>query len=201
MIPPDMLFEHDDTSSTHRHKRGHKQPQTQNKNLRGLILVVQPTDYNDEYAPPGPAVNVWTALQALVASAAVEGLPVVCLTPQSRHPPTPWVLRDFLPPVLSWKLSAIPSSIQQRRRQQQQSAVVVWRRTTAQQKSANDDEAATAAASRWHVFSMNWSSQSNIPMEGGSSHRRHPSTYYLASCREAPTAQRLRHLVREYEIS
>jgi hypothetical protein len=187
-----MLLQHNDdndiSKSTQQQKKKKKGlPPTI---LRGLILVVQPTDYNDEYAPPGPAVNVWTALQQLVAAAAVEGFSVVCLSPQSRHPPTPWVLRDFVPPVLSWTLraTATPSTSSSRqRRQQQPAAVVVWHCATTKPDTDND------TASRWHVYSMN----SSIPMDCGSS----CPTCYLASCREAPTPQRLRHLVREYEIS
>jgi hypothetical protein len=49
---------------------------------RGILIVVQPTDYNDEYRPPGPAVGAVCAFQRLAARALVEELPVVCLSPR-----------------------------------------------------------------------------------------------------------------------
>lgn len=96
---------------------------------KGLLLVVQPTDYNAEYRPPGPSVGTVEAFQRLVASAAIAKVPTVVLSPrflaneipysgsweQSGYQqsaiygglepprgPTPWVMRDFSPPVFSW---------------------------------------------------------------------------------------------------
>jgi hypothetical protein len=102
---------------------------------KGIILVVQPTDYNNEFRPPGPAIGVIGALQQLVARAAVRGLPAVIISPrflaQDHHnrgwdqsgyqrsatyggeePPTrtPWVMRDFTPPVFAWIGCALPLS-------------------------------------------------------------------------------------------
>jgi hypothetical protein len=101
----------------------------------GLILVVQPTDYNDEYRPPGPSIGVVESLQRLVATAAVEQLPVVLVSPrflkaqssfssgwdQSGYHqrsslyggleppkgPTPWILRDFTPPAFCYVANAL----------------------------------------------------------------------------------------------
>jgi hypothetical protein len=101
---------------------------------KGIILVVQPTDYNNEFRPPGPAIGAIGALQQLVARAAVQGLPAVIISPRfladSYHTrgwdqsgyqrsaiyggeeppkgPTPWVLRDFTPPVFAWIGCALP---------------------------------------------------------------------------------------------
>ena len=102
---------------------------------RGLLLVVQPTDYNDEYQPPGPAVCSISAFQKLAAHASVAEIPIVCLSPRFlAHPssasyyawdqsgyqqasayggvepplgPTPWILRDFSPPVFCWIANAM----------------------------------------------------------------------------------------------
>jgi hypothetical protein len=102
----------------------------------GLILVVQPTDYNDEFRPPGPSVGVVESLQRLVAAAAIEHLPVVLISPrflkaqssiasgwdQSGYHqqsslyagleppkgPTPWILRDFTPPAFCYVANALP---------------------------------------------------------------------------------------------
>lgn len=101
---------------------------------RGVIVVVQPTDYNSEYRPPGPAVGVLEAFQRLIAQAAVDEIPVVVISPRlvdleapltngwdqsgyqqasmyggSEPPrgPTPWIMRDFFPPVLSWISCAV----------------------------------------------------------------------------------------------
>jgi hypothetical protein len=103
---------------------------------KGLILIVQPTDYNAEYRPPGPSVGTVEALQKLCASAAIEQVPTVVLSPrflaneipysggswdqsgfqqsaiyggiEPPRGPTPWVMRDFSPPVFSWVGCALP---------------------------------------------------------------------------------------------
>jgi hypothetical protein len=103
---------------------------------KGLVLIVQPTDYNAEYRPPGPSVGTVEALQKLVASAAIEHVPTVVLSPrflaneipysggswdqsgfqqsaiyggiEPPRGPTPWVMRDFSPPVFSWVGCALP---------------------------------------------------------------------------------------------
>jgi hypothetical protein len=93
---------------------------------RGIILIVQPTDFNNEVEPPSPAVNALTQLQILLARASVVQIPAVVISPrlteqwlsgieQSGYQksstyggieppkgPTPWILRDFIPPVFSW---------------------------------------------------------------------------------------------------
>jgi hypothetical protein len=103
---------------------------------KGLLLVVQPTDYNAEYRPPGPSVGTVEALQKLVTSAAIEHVATVVLSPrflaneipysggswdqsgfqqsatyggiEPPRGPTPWLMRDFSPPVFSWVGSALP---------------------------------------------------------------------------------------------
>ena len=96
---------------------------------RGIILVVQPTDYNNEFRPPGPSIGAVGNLQQLIARASYDELPVVVISPrflahkyhanggwdQSGYQrssayggaeppkgPTPWLMRDFTPPVFSW---------------------------------------------------------------------------------------------------
>ena len=109
---------------------------------RGIILVVQPTDVNQEYRPPSPSIGTLSHLQRLVAHAAVFAIPVVVISPRfleqimdssscscdggrgssvssgwdqsgyqqsssfgGKEPPngpTPWILRDFVPPIYSW---------------------------------------------------------------------------------------------------
>jgi hypothetical protein len=49
---------------------------------RGLILVVQPTDYYDAAQPPGPAIGAIESLQRLVAHAALQGLATVVVSPR-----------------------------------------------------------------------------------------------------------------------
>lgn len=108
---------------------------------KGFLLIVQPTDYNFEHKPPGPAVDAIGNLQRLVAQASVEELPIIVLSPrflsnespyggwdQSGYQqsatyggieppkgPTPWIMRDFTPPVYCWigdalKLNKPPSA-------------------------------------------------------------------------------------------
>jgi len=126
MIPADMLLQYGQEPRPQQQRKKQKE-KTKLSSKRGLIMVVQPTEYNDEYQPPGPAIAVWTALQKLVASAAIEDLPVVVLSPRFLpQNPAPWVLRDFDPPALSWTVH---------------DNVAVWQ---TQQQSSNG----------WHVFAV-----------------------------------------------
>ena len=95
---------------------------------KGHLLVVQPTDYNSELKPPGPAIDAVGSFQKLVAQASLEEVPVIALSPrflsnetpycgwdQSGYQksatfggleppkgPTPWIMRDFTPPAYCW---------------------------------------------------------------------------------------------------
>ena len=96
---------------------------------RGMLLIVQPSDYNEEYHPPGPAVGAINDFQNIVAQASIEELPTITLSPrflsnegplgggwdQSGYQksatyggveppkgPTPWIMRDFTPPAYCW---------------------------------------------------------------------------------------------------
>jgi hypothetical protein len=99
----------------------------------GFILVVQPTDYNNEYRPPGPAVGSIGSFQQLAAQASIEEVATVAISPrflsnknhfegwdQSGYQqssiyggveppkgPTPWIMRDFTPPVYCWVGNAV----------------------------------------------------------------------------------------------
>jgi len=187
MIPSDMLLLRDESVAKERRRRQgqrHKSSVTTAaaEAPRGLILVVQPTDncHNDDHAPTPDA---WTNLQKLVAAAAVEDLPVVALVaPPEPHfdranPMLPWVLRDFTPPVFSWMVVPV--------------------------RGEEDDEEdyshhrhphhclalfQSQPREEWHVFAQ--------PRQPGDQN----NYMYLASCRQRPTAQRMRHLVREHVL-
>lgn len=99
----------------------------------GFILIVQPTDYNNEYRPPGPAVGSIGSFQQLAAQASIEEVTTVAISPrflsnkdqfegwdQSGYQqsstyggveppagPTPWIMRDFSPPVYCWVGNAV----------------------------------------------------------------------------------------------
>jgi hypothetical protein len=104
----------------------------------GLIIIVQPTNYNDEFDPHGPSIGVVESIQRLLASAAVEQLPVIMVSPRFMNAhqqamtslsgwdqsgnyqqsslyagieppkgPTPWILRDFTPPIFSYIANAL----------------------------------------------------------------------------------------------
>jgi hypothetical protein len=127
----------------------------------GLLLIVQPTDYNTDFEPqPGPVLSAAQALQQLAMRASLEQLGMVLLSPRfvnypatdcsnclvvSSHgtgwderrrplsplsplesgkqkfaqsssfaglePPrgaTPWILRDFGPPIFTWVAHTLP---------------------------------------------------------------------------------------------
>jgi len=49
---------------------------------RGFVVVVQPTDYNDEHQPPGPSIGTIEALQRLSARASLMGLTTILISPR-----------------------------------------------------------------------------------------------------------------------
>jgi hypothetical protein len=97
---------------------------------RGLIMIVGPSDYNSEFRPPGPVIDAVGTFQGLVAQASIEELPTVVVSPrflsndspyargswdqsgfqrsatyggiEPPKGPTPWVMRDFTPPIYCW---------------------------------------------------------------------------------------------------
>ena len=104
---------------------------------RGLVIVLQPTDFNEEYKPPGPTLGAVEALQRVAIRASILEVPTVVISPRFlAHPtmshstylwdqsgyqqsaayggwepprgPTPWVLRDFIPPIYSWIGCGLP---------------------------------------------------------------------------------------------
>lgn len=117
----------------------------------GIVIVVQPTDFNQEYLPPGPAMGALASFQKLVARASIEDLPVVMVSPRfsvrededpffpatpGNHQaaayggrelprgPSPWVLRDFKPPIFCWVANALTFTAKERfRLQQKQNAL------------------------------------------------------------------------------
>jgi len=100
---------------------------------KGLVLIVQPSDSNVETKPPSPKIGALTNLQKVLARASISQIPAIVLSPRLNEQagavpgldqsgyqksstyggfeppkgPTPWILRDFIPPVFSWVGSAL----------------------------------------------------------------------------------------------
>jgi hypothetical protein len=91
---PLYMMNNANNSSTIEHltvdrKRGSKRTHKDQSNFRGavnasrgVVIVVQPTDFNQVDRPPGPAIGAITSLQRLVARASLEELPVVMVSPR-----------------------------------------------------------------------------------------------------------------------
>lgn len=125
-IPKDMQIEPS--------KRKYRHVNSAVNAANGLIIAVQPSDYNGEFKPPGPAVDAVGNFQKLAARATVEQVPFIALSPrflsnnnmyggwdQSGYQksatyggveppkgPTPWIMRDFSPPSYCWIANALP---------------------------------------------------------------------------------------------
>ena len=197
---------------------------------RGILMVVQPTDFNDEYSPPGPAVGSLESFQRLSAVASLHEIPVICLSPRfltSKDPsvtsyepapwdqsgyqqsatygglepprgPTPWILRDFSPPVFCWVGNALPLRDTE---------------ATSTRLSKNDSEqeyfyseialmqSVMNPGHSWHMFA------SKQPVRALAKHENQSSTAmvryeYLASTKSAsgrPTKEVVRRLFQEFE--
>jgi hypothetical protein len=94
---------------------------------KGLLMLVQPTDFSDEFNPPAPSHHTITDFQKIVACY-LHQTPVVVLSPrfstvhgddpssgdnsinqkkfQKAPNPSPWILRDFFPPSYCWITSS-----------------------------------------------------------------------------------------------
>jgi hypothetical protein len=140
---------------------------------KGIIMIVQPTDFNEEFRPPGPSIDSVFHLQQLVARAAFQSIPVVVISPRflvrqsscaanwdqsgfqqssvygGNEPPlgpTPWILRDFLPPSFVWVGSALELA-GRRGRQDVAAEVPVFSRVSMTQSVVNEAHA-------WHIFGV-----------------------------------------------
>ncbi|MGK3755276.1 MAG: hypothetical protein ACI8RD_007585 [Bacillariaceae sp.] len=49
---------------------------------KGLLVVVQPTDFNQEFNPPVPSLNTINDLQTTIARAFIQQIPVIVLSPR-----------------------------------------------------------------------------------------------------------------------
>lgn len=139
---------------------------------QGIVVVVQPSDFNDEFRPPGPSIDSVSHLQQLAARAAVENLPVVVISPrflvhqppfannwdqsgfqqssvfggsEPARGPTPWILRDFFPPVFVWVGSAVSLTNRRRNPEDHYDAPNYFSRVTMMQSVMNECHA-------WHLF-------------------------------------------------
>ena len=175
-------------------------------------MIVQPTDYNDEYPPPGPAVGALNDFQRIVAQAAIEELPIIALSPrflsndspsggwdQSGYQqsatyggieppkgPTPWIMRDFSPPVFCWVGNAM--SVERSPGQNQNNNLCLISRLALTQSVMDEGH-------KWRVYAAK---------DCFCGHEREPTEYiYLASTRSAagrPTIDLLGNILRDTEF-
>lgn len=139
---------------------------------QGVIVVVQPSDFNDEFRPPGPSIDSVSHLQQLAARAAIENLPVVVISPrflvhqppfannwdqsgfqqssvfggsEPARGPTPWILRDFFPPAFVWVGSAVSLTNRRLNAEDHYESPYFFSRVTMMQSVMNECHA-------WHLF-------------------------------------------------
>jgi hypothetical protein len=164
---------------------------------QGIIIISTPTDYNSEYIPPGPVIGTVAAFQRLVAQASIQELPTIAVSPrflsndtpfygldQSGYQqssayggieppkgPTPWVMRDFTPPLFCWVGNALSLSVPRHRGIEHADEVSCCLSRVALTQSIMDDDHA------WHLFSATECHHGSV---------RLPTSYgYLASTRSA----------------
>ena len=190
---------------------------------QGLILVIQPTDYNSEFRPPGPSVGAVSALQRLVARASVQGLPAVVVSPrflahehhadggwdQSGYQqssayggdeppkgPTPWLMRDFSPPVFSWVGCVLPLSPHHSKRPHG-SHVDDYRKAIHHSRVVCTQSVMQEGHS-WHMFAVR---EHSVPKDSSSETTDHSTYQYLASTKTSsgrPPKDIVRHIFNEW---
>lgn len=179
----------------------------------GVIMIVQPTDRNNEATPPSPSVGTLQHLQKLLARATIAKIPTVVISPrlteqmdgrgieQSGYQksstyggveppkgPTPWILRDFIPPVFSWIGSSIELTKRPRWSQIQQT--IASDQPTVSGISYLSRVAMTQSIMEsghpWHIYAVeniySVSSKSNKEVLG-QSHDLETNYHYVASTR------------------
>jgi hypothetical protein len=176
---------------------------------QGIILVIQPTDFNDEFRPPGPSIDSVSHLQQLAARASVENLPIVVISPrflvhqphfgnnweqsgfqqssvfggsEPARGPTPWILRDFFPPVFVWIGSAVSLARRGTSKDSERSSEV-YSRVSMMQSVMNDCHA-------WHLY-------------GAKEQNEKTSYQYLASTSTSagrPTTDIIKTIFNEWSI-
>jgi hypothetical protein len=164
---------------------------------QGVIVISTPTDYNSEYRPPGPVIGTVAAFQRLVAQASIQELPTIAVSPrflsndtpfygqdqsgfqqssayggiEPPKGPTPWVMRDFTPPLYCWVGNALSFPVPRHRESEYHDEVTCSLSRVALTQSIMDDDHA------WHLFSAT---------ECYHGSERLPTSYeYLASTRSA----------------
>jgi hypothetical protein len=204
---------------------------------KGIILVVQPSDSNNEFKPPTPVFGTLNVLQRLLARSSVHLIPVVVISPrltESFHnhqqgnvgfdqsgfqqsstyggiePPkgtTPWLLRDFIPPVYSYVGCAYRLS-----RQQSQPFTYLEEISSLSKvlnKNTNHDDvgyltrvAITQSICQpghpWHLFAVETTIAKSL-VSPSSSTRYH----YIASAQASagrPTTSIIRDVLSEYKL-
>ena len=194
---------------------------------QGIVVIVQPTDYNTEFRPPGPSVGAVEALQQLVARASVHALPVVLISPRflaldhyldggmdqsgfqrsaiygGHEPPkgpTPWVMRDFTPPVFAWVGCALPlsphrqSMLHSGEQKDHRTGHVDERSRTYRYARVVLTQSAMQEGHPWHIFAAKEYGAPNTTPD-------HTSYQYLASTKTSsgrPPKDILRHVFNEW---
>jgi hypothetical protein len=180
---------------------------------RGWIIVVQPTDSNDEFRPPTPALSTVESLQELSIRAAVHGLPVIVISPrltqqmrwiwdQSGYQqsstyggieppkgPTPWILRDFVPPVFCWISNALRINDETDEYEEE----IAFRDFPDRNTCLSMWQSVLTPGHSWYVYHYR-----RLSKDDSNPHRNH---VYMASTKNAagrPTRTVLRRLFREF---
>lgn len=138
---------------------------------KGIAMVVQPSNFNDEYKPPGPALGTVSDFQRLASQASVEELPFIVLSPrfvsgplptpgwdQSGYQksatyggaeppkgPTPWIMRDFTPPAYCWVVKPMKHPLSSEEEGRGESSLLKVAMT----------QSVTEVGHQWHIYTNN----------------------------------------------
>jgi len=84
-IPNDMANpQNKDINGKQRRKWGSSKELSEGRvdPARGLVIIVQPTDFNNESTPPSPSIGTVQQLQGLLARASIAQIPAVVMSPR-----------------------------------------------------------------------------------------------------------------------
>lgn len=168
---------------------------------KGLLVVVQPTDYNQEFDPARPSVNSVNDFQKTISSALIQHTPVVVISPRflsygeteapdneiyqngfqqasyygGKEPPRgpqPFILRDFSPPSYCWIGDALSIASDEHYRNNISTRLILT-------NSVMDED------HPWHIYATSSKRRNSSDRNTVNGKNSIPPSVYLASTRSA----------------
>jgi len=168
---------------------------------KGILVVVQPTDFNEDFDPARPSLNSLNDFQKTMMCALIQQTPVIVLSPRflsygeteapdneiyqngfqqasyygGKEPPrgpTPFILRDFSPPSYCWVGDALSVTSDEQYRTNISARLILTNSVM------NEDHP-------WHIYASSNTKRQSSASNTGNDDKPIAQSVYLASTRSA----------------